>query len=356
MAIIDDLLSRVRLELGDQASQFTYTFVGDGITKDFYINYKPLDPYTLVVTKTVNAVTTSLVKPTDYTVEANIGVLHFTVAPESNSTVTVSGSHYRYFTDDDLNTFINTAVTQHTTGRTDSYGRQMTISLIPTVEEYPIALLATVEALWALATDAAFDINIQAPDGVMIPRSQRFQQLSAIIAQRQEQYRQLCASLNIGLNRVEMGILRRTSRTTNKLVPVYMPQEIEDSRRPERVYIQNDMYGRTPTPSSAQPYDIIFTQGDSWSAVFDFPFDLTGYTAKAQIRTYPNSPSLYATFTVEYTDRVLGKITLSLINDDTKYLPSRAFWDLQLTTDSDPTYEQTYVKGLVFVDQQVTLD
>ena len=356
MAVIADLLSRTRLELGDQASQFNYVFTGDGATKDFFINYKPLDPYTLVVTKTVGTTVTTLTKPTDYTVEANLGMLHFTTAYSSTTTVKVSGSHYRYFTDDDLTTFINTAVTQHTAGRTDSYGSAMTIGKLPTVEEYPVALLATVEALWALATDAAFDINIQAPDGVVIPRSQRFQQLSTIIANRQQQYRDLCSALNIGLWRIEMGTLRRISRTTNKLVPIYIPQEIEDSRRPERVYIQNDMYGRTPTPSTAQAYDIIFTQGDSWSALFDFPFDLTGYTAKAQIRTYPNSPSLYGTFAVAYTDRALGKITLSLTTTDTAYLPPRAFWDLQLTSNSDPTWEQTYIKGLVFIDQQVTLD
>lgn len=352
MAALDSILSRVRLELGDQASQFTYSFTGDGFTTDYYVNYKPLDPYTLSVT--VNG--TALTKPTDYTVEANLGVIHFVNAPADNSTVVITGQHYRYFTDDDLTIFVNTAITQHTAGRTDSYGRQMTLGLLSTIEEYPLALLATVEALWALATDAAFDINITAPDGVMIPRAQRFQQLSAIINQRQEQYRNLCSLLNIGLYRVEVGTLRRVSRTTNKLVPVYMPQEIEDSRRPERVYIQNDMLGRTPTPSTAQPYDIVFMQGDSWSAVFDFPFDLTGYTAKAQIRTYPNSPSLYATFSVAYTNRALGQITLSLTTTQTQYLPARAFWDLQLTADNDPTYEQTYIKGLVFVDQQVTLD
>lgn len=356
MATLDAVLSRVRLELGDNASQFTYTFTGNGSTKDFYVEHKPLDPYTLVVTRTVGATTTTLAKPADYTVEANLGVIHFTTAPASNATIKVTGQHYRYFTDDDLTIFINTALTQHTANRTDNYGRALTLSLIPPVEEYPMALAASIEALWALATDAAFDINITAPDGVVIPRSQRFAQLSNIINQRQEQYRTLCALLNIGLYRVEVGVLRRTSRTTNKLVPVYMPQEIEDSRRPERVYLPIDMQGRTVQPSTAQPYDIVLMQGDSWSGTFDFPFDLTGYTAKAQIRTYPNSPSLYGTFTITYTDVVNGILTLTLERSDTAYLPARSFWDLQLTAPGDDAWEQTYIKGLVFADQQVTLD
>lgn len=351
MAVTDDLLTRVRLELGDQPSQFTYTFKGDGYTKDFYVNYKPLDPYTLVVTVNGTAVT----KPAGYTVEANIGMIHFVTAPAVNSTVVVSGQHYRYFTDDELNIFLNTSLTQHTTGRMDKYGRQMTVSILPPVEEYPIVLLTTVEALWALATDAAFDINIQAPDGVVIPRSQRFAQLSGIIAQRKEQYRELCSLLNVGLYRIEVGTLRRISRTTNKLVPVYVPQEIEDSRRPDRVYLETTVMGYTPTPSTAQAYDIIFTQGDSWTATFDFPFNLTGYTVKAQLRSYPNSPALFGEFDVTYTNRATGIVELSLTSSDTKYYPARLYWDLQMTNTNDPDWQQTYIKGLVFVNQQVTV-
>ena len=37
-------------------------------------------------------------------------------------------------------------------------------------------------------------------------------------------------------------------------------------------------------------------------------------------------------------------------------LPTRAFWDLQATSESDASFEQTYVRGQVFVTQQVTLD
>ena len=50
MAVLSDLVSRVRLELGDMPKQFTYTATGDGTTKDFDIKIKPLDDTTLVVT------------------------------------------------------------------------------------------------------------------------------------------------------------------------------------------------------------------------------------------------------------------------------------------------------------------
>lgn len=354
MAVLSDLVSRVRLELGDQPVQFTYNATGTGTTKDYTLDCKPIDPTTLSVT--VNNV--PVPTPAGYTLEADIGVVHFVTAPTANATIVITGLRYRYFTDTDICTFINTAVGQHTYNRTDSYGSVISISSIPPVEEYPLAILAVIEALWVLATDSAFDINISAPDGVVIPRAQRYQQLTSIIQQRWEQYKQLCAQLNIGLWRIEIGTLRRVSRKTNKLVPVYMPQEIDDSRRPERVYLQNDLTGRNPAQPYGQLYDIVLYQGDSFECEFDFPFDTSSYVFKSQVRTYPNAPSVYATFTITTlsTSASLSKIKLSLTNSETKYMPVRAFWDLQATSVTDPDYEVTYIRGQVFTVQQVTLD
>ncbi len=352
MSVLADLLSRTRLELGDAPQQFTFAAIGDGSTKDYYVKVKPLDLASLVVT--VNNV--PLTYPSQYTVEVDLGILHFVNAPSNNHAIRVAGTHFRYFTDTDLTTFINTAVEQHTYNRTDGYGSQMTLAMIPAVEDYPLAILASIEALWALATDASFDINIFAPDGVTIPRSERFHQLSNMIQQRQNQYKELCSALNIGLWRLEIGTLRRVSKRTNKLIPIYMPQEVDDSRKPERVYIQNDMLGRKPAPSYAGVYDIALYQGDSWSGEFDFPFDVTNIDFKAQVRTYPNSPAIYATFDIAKFDAAAGRIRLTLSPSATAYLPARAFWDLQATISTDSSFQQTYVRGQVFVTQQVTLD
>lgn len=352
MAVFQDLVDRVRLELADSPKQFTKQFAGDGLTTRFSLGVKPIDAATLLVTVDGNP----MANPDDYTLEDTFGVIHLVTPPAINSVVEVTGSAWRYFTDTEISLFVNTAVTQHTANKTDSFGSLMTVARIPAVEEYPVVILSVIEALWALATDAAYDVDITAPDGVHIPRAQRFSQLTGIINQRMQQYKDLCAALNVGLWRIEMGTLRRVSRTTNKLVPVYVPQEIDDSRRPERVFIQNDLLGRNPQPTTAQIYDICFTQNNSWEATFDFPWDLTGYTVKAQIRTYPNSPSLYATFTVTYVDRAAGKVKLSLTPKDSEYMPMRAYWDMLITADSDPNWKHTYIKGQVFVDQQVTVD
>lgn len=352
MAVLSDILSRVRLELGDLQKNFTFTATGDGITKVFATGIKPMELDNLYIT----VAGTAVAYPAGYSLEQDTGIITFTTAPASAAAIVVKGFQDRYFLDAELSNFISDAVNQHTYNRTDSFGSAVTLATISPVEEYPVAILAAIEGLWALATDAAFDIDIQAPDGINIPRSERYRQLTGIIQQRWDQYRMLCSQLNVGLWRIEMGTLIRTSRTTNKYVPIYMGQEVDDSRMPERVYIQNDLTGRNTFPSYAQTYDIVLYQGNSYSATFDFPFDITGLEFAAQIRTYPNAPSIYANFevTVVSASSSLSTIQLSLEVADTAYLPPRGFWDLRATSTADSTYAQTYIKGQVFTTQGVT--
>ena len=351
MATLADLITKVRVEINDQAKQFTKTFTGDGVTTSFNLAVHPVDDATLLVKDN----TTTLTNPAGYTVETVYGVIHTTSAPAAGHTLTVSGNIWRYFSDDEIANFVNTALLQHTTNRTDAFNRAITVTTLPEIEVYPLVVLCTVEALFALATDAAYDIDIQASDGVTIPRSERFRQLTAIINQRMEHYKALCAALNIGLWRIEMGTLRRVSRTTNKLVPIYIAQEVDDSTSPERVYMQNDLNGRTVIPSSVPIYDIVLQQGDTYSVVLDFPdtLDFTTLTFKAQVRTYPGSPTLWATFTVVVYDAVLKKLQLSLPATTTAALPVRCFWDLQATSSVDNSVT-TYLRGQVFTYAQVT--
>jgi hypothetical protein len=137
-----------------------------------------------------------------------------------------------------------------------------------------------------------------------------------------------------------------------------MPQEIDDARKPERVYLQNDLLGRNPMPSYVTVQDLTLYQGDSYSEEIVFPFDTTGLVFKAQIRSYPNAPALYGTFNIETlsTSETLSTIRLSLTREQTEYMPVRAFWDLQATDSTDPTYEATYLRGQVFTTQEVTVD
>lgn len=348
MATVTDIVNRVRLELADLATPFTQTFTGDGSTA-WNLSYYPVDASTVSVT--ING---APVSNTSIGVEERTGRLVFSTAPPVASAVVVTGTHYRYFSTNDLSTFVADASEQHTANRTDAFGRKITLGVLPSIEEYPLALLATVNSLYALATDAAFDIDIQAPDGVTIPRSERYRQLMDMIAVRQAQYQQLCQLLNIGLFKIDVFTFRRISKATNRYVPIFVPQEIDDPTAPQRIYLPIPTYGSQAVPQTAAAYDWVLTQGDSVSTTFEFGFDLTNYTLAAQVRRYPSDLVLAASFGVTVVDVTTGVVTLSLTAPDTMRLPLRGFWDLQITDVLNPAVVNTLVSGLVFVNRQVT--
>jgi len=49
-----------------------------------------------------------------------------------------------------------------------------------------------------------------------------------------DRYNQLCAMMNIGLNAIEMSKIRRVSKTTNRLVPIFEDREYDDYELPRR--------------------------------------------------------------------------------------------------------------------------
>lgn len=344
MATLASLVERVRMEIGDSSKSFVWTTTATG-TNRYELPYSPVQGTTL--TAKVGTADVS----DDVEVEEHTGILTFDVAPAVGSTITVQGFYFRYFTQSELEQIVDAAVKEHLYNRADAFGRALTVANLPVVEEFPAALLGAIQALYTLATDASFDIDIQTPDGVSIPRSRRYQQLMDVIRARREQYDDLCKALNIGLTRIETFTLRRTSRATNRYVPVYMPQEVDDRTPPQRIYLPIPTYGGSPIPVKAAPYDLVFTQGDSFEVVLDFPFSLGAYSPKAQIRLYPESAAVVAEVTCEAVDVARGKLKLSLTSAQTAKIPLRAYWDMQLTNGESV---ETYLQGQVFCKRQVT--
>ena len=103
---------------------------------------------------------------------------------------------------------------------------------------------------------------------------------------------------------------------------------------------------------------MVIEEGDNFSVTLDFPDDtnFNDLVFKAQIRTYPGSPTLWATMSTLVTSPSLKKLQISLTKEQTKYLPVRCSWDIQATSISDPTQVRTYLRGQVFVNRQVTTD
>jgi hypothetical protein len=349
VASVESLRSRVRMELNDSPRSFVWGAEATG-THRYEMPYSPVDGASLAVFVNGTDVSNSV------EVEEHTGVLTFDDAPDAGDEISVSGTYFRYFSDTELDTFVHDAVAQHSHNRTDEFGRAINIGNLPVIEDYPVSILGTIQALYALVTDASFDIDISTPDGVGIPRSERYRQLMEMIQARRDQYNQLCQALNIGINRIEVFTFRRISKRTNRYVPVYLPQELDDRSKPVRAYLPLPTYGTAPGPDPSGRYDIVLTQGDSFSVVLDFPFDITGYTALAQIRLYPESAAYAAQFEVTEEDYSQGKLRISLSPEQTKRLTLRSYWDIQLTANNDPEDVKTYISGTVFCKRQISKD
>ena len=122
-------------------------------------------------------------------VEEGTGFMTFDNVPDEGASIVAAGTYFRYFTITEIEQFVCDAFDQHTANHADVYGRATVMDTLPGLEEYPVIVYASTLALYTLATDAAFDIDITAPDGVMIPRSERYRQLMQMIQVRKEQYK-----------------------------------------------------------------------------------------------------------------------------------------------------------------------
>lgn len=247
MFTTQDIINRVRIELGDTGAPFSDTFLGTGGLSTYDLT--DFNIWNETVTWIKNQVPVVLVKGTDYAMNYQEGRIFLTGLPAplpQGDTLVVSGQASGMFSDEELAVFINDAVRQHVNGRRvetrfkDSNGFikyvlvPMDLSNLPDIEGTLVAVRATVDALWALATDASTDIDISSADGTTVPRSQRYQQLREQIDGMTARYNQLCAMLNIGLNAIEMSKIRRVSRTTNRLVPIFEDREYDDYELPRR--------------------------------------------------------------------------------------------------------------------------
>lgn len=349
MATLSTLADRLRSELGDFAKSFVWSTTADGITNRYLIPYSPIDGASLVVHVNGSDVSNAVV------VEEETGYIIFDTTPPTGNPIVVAGTYFRYFTNLEIFQFINDSFAQHSTNHADEYGRPFSLATLPGLEEYPVVIYASTLALYTLATDASFDIDITAPDGVQIPRSERYRQLMQMIETRKQQYKEICSQLGIGLYRIDVFSLRRISKTTNYYVPIYLPQEVDDRSMPQRAILDMPTYGSAASPSNVPTYDILMYQGDSFEVTLQFSFDTSGYIWKSQMTQVFGDGLPIETFTITPVDGDNTKLTLSLTSTQTLMLPQRCWWDIQATTTDDPDYEQTYMRGSVTVTPQATL-
>jgi hypothetical protein len=246
---LDRLRRETRLELADRPRTFQSTAVSDGVTTFFDLPPRHIEPTGLLVVSIAPGDPPDqahpLVAGTDYILNSFEGQILLTAPLVAETTIYVTGTSYRFFDNDTLDILIERAFQQVTHGRRytaatiNQWGYrqytdyEFTYDDLPEVEIAPTAILAQIQGLWLLATDSAYEIDIQA-DGASIPRTERYRQLMGHIAAELARFNEMAQMLNIGLNRIEMASLRRISRTTGRLVPLYLEKEYDDHRLPTR--------------------------------------------------------------------------------------------------------------------------
>ena len=76
------------------------------------------------------------------------------------------------------------------------------------------------------------------------------------------------------------------------------------------------------------------------------PIDLTGWTAEVEIWNKQRTTK-YVDFTITYTNRVTGTISIALTDTETTTLPSKAYYDVLLINPSG--LREYYLEGDVTV-------
>jgi hypothetical protein len=347
VATLSSLVERVRFELGDLPQSFVTQFISDITTNRYRLEHAPVDAANVTVFK--NGVNIS----DEVEIEEHTGVLVLDDLPDIDDEFTVTGNFYRYFTTRELENIVTSAVAHHAGRDTDSLGRKITIDNLPSIEEYPVSLYATTLALYTLATDASFDINIFAPDGVTIPRSERYRQLMEMVESRKDQYRELCIQLGIGMYSIDVFTLRRISKTTNRYVPVYRPQEVDDRSRPQRVEIPMPTYGDAPTPWPTDGGELTAYEGIAFTHTLTVTGDYEDKLFSARLLPQRGSLQVVRNFDLVVTDNEDGTFTavFSLTDENTRRLARRTYWSLSIRDDEDDVTHTELLGGNFLVDR-----
>lgn len=182
-----------------------------------------------IATYTSLGVTTELTT-SQYSIDDRNGILRLASIPSAGSKILIEGYYYEWVNPSDLEFYTQRAIEKHVR----SLG--VAIEEMSDLMVNAIGIAAITECLWALMTEYSRDIDVITSESVHIPASQRFRMVQALLMQWEAEYKRHATALNIGIDRIEVFSLRRTSRTTNRLVPLYKPKEFGDYSPMERLW------------------------------------------------------------------------------------------------------------------------
>jgi hypothetical protein len=197
----------------------------------------------------------SVIPSTDYALDARNGLIRFTTLPPAD-VIMIEGTYYEWLLPSDLDFYADMAIHLNTHNLKVSLAE-----MAPAVADV-VGIHALIQALWGLLSEYSRDIDVITSESVHIIASQRYRMVASLLGQWMEEYNKRAKALNIGLERLEVMTLRRVSKTTNRLVPIFKQREVEDVGPIERIWPEID----SGVIDIAEPPDTlredVFTDGE----------------------------------------------------------------------------------------------
>lgn len=233
MATLADIENIARTYLRDFPKFFQASF--DVIGRTYELGQINVDTDSLwVAVYTTSGGSASALSATEYSLDERNGVLRLGSTYPTGTKLLVEGYYYEWVTPSDLNFYSQRALEKHL------HTINLTINQLADVVINAIGIAAICECLWALMTEYSRDIDVITSESVHIPASQRFRMVQALLMQWEKEYERHATNLNIGFDRLEVFNLRRVSRTTNRLIPLYKQKEFGDYSPLERLWPEID--------------------------------------------------------------------------------------------------------------------
>lgn len=226
MTTKEEIITTARNYLRDFPKFFQTSFTPSGRTYD--IGKPNIDSASLWVAY-VPANSAQVVEITDFSLDDRNGLLRLATLPNTEQLM-IEGYYYEWLLPSDMSFYADMAINLNT--------HNLNISLeqmAPAVADV-VAIHTLIQALWGLLSEYSRDIDVITSESVHIIASQRYRMVQSLLQTWTAEYNKRAAALNIGLERLEVLTLRRVSKTTNRLVPVYKSREVGDYGPIERIW------------------------------------------------------------------------------------------------------------------------
>lgn len=231
MATKEDVVTIARNYLRDFPKFFQLTFTAAGRT--YNLGKPNIDADSLWVAYVPagsGGASVTVIPSTDYALDARNGFLRLPYPLVSADEFLVEGYYYEWLLPSDFSFYADMAIHLNT-HNIDTPLANMAPAVVDVVGIHTL-----IQALWGLLSEYSRDIDVITSEAVHIIASQRYRMVQSLLDFWMEEYNKRAAALNIGLERLEVLTLRRVSRTTGYLVPVYKPREIGDYNPVERIW------------------------------------------------------------------------------------------------------------------------